>query len=91
MLVLFKAEEGWKMIAQEYLTYFEDCIFPSDIKECEAFALCKGIGQKRAFIDTLQRRKSKPWRAWMPGRRRGLLVFYFGEPEIVAVKLIPCS
>ena len=54
MLVLFKAEEGGEMQPEEYFTYFEDCIFPSDIKECEAFALCKGIGQIRAFSDSLK-------------------------------------
>ena len=43
MLVLFKAEEVVKMQPEEYFTYFEVCIFPSD----------KGIGQKRAFIDSL--------------------------------------
>ena len=54
MHVLSKAEEEGKMQPEEYFTYFEDCIFPSDIKECEAFALYKGIGQKRAFIDSLR-------------------------------------
>jgi hypothetical protein len=53
MSVLSKAEEGGKMQPEEYFTYFEDYIFSSDIKECLAFALEKGIGQKRAFIDTL--------------------------------------
>ena len=53
MPVLSKAEEEGRMQPEEYFTYFEDCIFPSDIKECEAFALNKGFGQKRAFIDTL--------------------------------------
>ena len=54
MLVLSKAEEGVRMQPEEYFTYFEDCILASDIKECEAFALPKGPGQKRAFIDTLK-------------------------------------
>ena len=46
MLVLSKAEEEGEMQPEEYFTYFEDCIFPPD----------KGIGQKRAFIDTLKER-----------------------------------
>ena len=53
MLVLSKAEEEGEMQPEEYFTYFEDCIFPSDIKECEAFAPSKGFGQIRAFIDSL--------------------------------------
>ena len=44
MPVLSKAEEGGKMQLEEYLTYFEDCIFLPD----------KGFGQKRAFIDSLK-------------------------------------
>ena len=28
MPVLPKAEEGGKMLPEEYFTYFEDCIFP---------------------------------------------------------------
>ena len=44
MPVLSKAKEGGKMQPEEYSTYFEDSIFPSD----------KGIGQTRAFIDTLR-------------------------------------
>ena len=54
MPVLSKTEEGEIMQPTEYYTYFEDCILSPDIKECEAFALPKGIGQIRAFIDTLR-------------------------------------
>ena len=43
MPVLSKAEEGGKMQPEEYFTYFEDCLFPPD----------KGVGQIRAFIDSL--------------------------------------
>ena len=43
MPVLSKAVEGEIMQPEEYLTYFEDCIFSPD----------KGFGQIRAFIDTL--------------------------------------
>ena len=56
MLVLSKAEEGGRMLAQEYFTYFEDCILFPDRGECEAFALLKGFGQKRAFIGALANR-----------------------------------
>ena len=54
MPVLSKAEEGERMQPEKYFTYFEDCIFSPDIKECEAFALPKGFGQIRAFLDTFR-------------------------------------
>ena len=53
MPVLSKAEDGVRMQPEEYFTYFEDCILSPDNGECEAFPLNKGIGQTRAFIDSL--------------------------------------